>query len=112
MWRLQGCPRCHGALYQVKDRRGCRSWECINCSYSIDAELLEAVKNNGHSKDKPKITGWVQNTIRSCAMKNNCAECKHREDCKALWDETIQLIKPEMRRKVASLLEAAYVKTN
>lgn len=52
MWRLKGCPKCHGDLFLERDLEGMYE-ECIQCGYMRDVGYVHDLKSIIEAGKKP-----------------------------------------------------------
>jgi hypothetical protein len=54
MWRLKGCPKCHGDVFLEKDITG---WyeRCLQCGYNRDMITLVEIKEQVSSRKKDPV---------------------------------------------------------
>ena len=54
MWRLKGCPKCHGDVFLEKDING---WyeRCLQCGYNRDTIPLVEIKEQVSGRKKEPV---------------------------------------------------------
>jgi hypothetical protein len=60
MWKLKGCPRCHGDLLWAD-----LSWTCLQCGYTIPETVIYDKTRRAGDTGSVGVGSWSEPTHRN-----------------------------------------------